>query len=588
MESSDLNRADDARPEESRTGGSEPPGWLYALVLLLALGLRLIRLGALPLTDLEAAPALQAFELAQGLKPVIDPQPAYILFSAPLFFAYGGATNYLARLVPALAGSFMVLVPWFFRQRLGSRAALLLALLLAVDPGLLALSRQAASSILALTFLLFAWAFWEQARPLPAGVFAGLALLGGPAIWGALLVFGLAWGISRLMQTGRAPADADSERRRNELLRSALPPALITLVIAGTLFMLAPGGLAAALASIPAYLRGWISPSGVPPTRLILALLFYQPLTLILAFTALLRGWRAGDRTVMALGLWMSVAFLVAALYPAHRVTDLYLALVPLCALAALELVRHFDLQPEERTEVGGVMVLTALILIFAWLDLASLMYIPVPSSEATVRIGLFFGSLVLLAVSLLLVAFGWSVRAAQRGGLYGALIALGIYSFGAGLAAGGLRAQPTPEMWSPGNYPAQAELLSETINDLSDWNAGYVNSLPVTITSVDSPALLWVLRNYQVSRANTLDMTSAPPLVITSLAGDPSLAASYRGQDFAWGDQLEWEGRQFPQLWDAINHWLRWLILREMPHSSETILLWARDDLFLDTAAFP
>ena len=50
-------------------------GWLYALVFLLALAVRTIQLGAMPLTDSEAAPALQALHITQGLKPTLSPHP---------------------------------------------------------------------------------------------------------------------------------------------------------------------------------------------------------------------------------------------------------------------------------------------------------------------------------------------------------------------------------------------------------------------------------------------------------------------------------------------------------------------------------
>jgi hypothetical protein len=562
-------------------------GWLYGLAFLLALTLRVINLGGWPLTDLEAAPALQALHLAQGLKPDLGPQPAYILLTAPLFFGFGGGTNFLARLVPALAGSFLVFLPFLFRHRIASRPAIVLAFFLALDPGLLALSRQAGSSILAITFALYAWACWEHEQPRLAGLFGGLALLGGTSIWMGLLAVGLAWAISQGLDSRREKDQGAQITDRRSPVTDHWKPALIslllTLLFIGTLFFLAPNGLSAALASLPAFLTGWVKSSDVPAARLAASLFFYQPLVTLLALGALVRGWRQDDRVALRLSLWMLVAILLAVFYPAHQVTDLGWALVPLCALAALELARHIDIQPEEWVEVGGVTLLTALILIFAWLDLATLLWQFVPSPEASVRVGLFFGSLILLAVSLVLVAFGWSVRAAQRGGMWGAVIALGLYSLGATFSAGGLRATRTPELWSPGAYPAQADLVVSTLADLSEWDRGFVNSLSVTITDVRSAALLWVLRDYQVDQASTLDMASAPSIVITSQQADPSLAAVYRGQDFAWLQTPQWEGIAFTSAWEWLDHWLHWLILRDLPYTSDTILLWARDDLFLD-----
>src|SRR5258708_24048829 len=164
---------------------------LYLLALLIALRVRLLQLGALPLTDLEAKWALQAYAVAQGSPPALGSQTAYILPTALAFFLAGFSTNFLARLIPALVGSALVMVPYLFRGRLKPQPSLLLAFFLALDPGLVALSRQAGSSILAVTFALLAWGSWEHTKPRPAGIFAGLALLSGPALSEGLLGLGL-------------------------------------------------------------------------------------------------------------------------------------------------------------------------------------------------------------------------------------------------------------------------------------------------------------------------------------------------------------------------------------------------------------
>ncbi|PWB71113.1 MAG: hypothetical protein C3F07_15135, partial [Anaerolineales bacterium] len=167
-------------------------GWLYWLAFLIALGFRLIQLGAAPLTDSEAGLALQALHIAQGKAVLLGPQPAYILLTSILFLITE-ATNFTARFLPAVIGGSLVFVPYFFREKLKPRIAIVLAFLIAFDPGMVALSRQAGGTILAVTFLLFAWAMWRDGRALPAGIFAGLALLSGPSIWSGLLVLGLTW-----------------------------------------------------------------------------------------------------------------------------------------------------------------------------------------------------------------------------------------------------------------------------------------------------------------------------------------------------------------------------------------------------------
>src|SRR5215813_3273642 len=165
-------------------------GWLYWLAFLIALGFRFIQLGASPLNDSEANLALQALQISQGKSPLLDPQPAYILFTS-IFFAIIESTNFMARFVPAFVGSILVFVPYFFREKIKPRPALILAFLLAFDPGLVALSRQASGTILAVTFFLFAWGMWINRRAIPAGIFAGLSLLSGTSLWAGVLALAL-------------------------------------------------------------------------------------------------------------------------------------------------------------------------------------------------------------------------------------------------------------------------------------------------------------------------------------------------------------------------------------------------------------
>lgn len=550
---------------------------LYLLAFVLALAVRVIKLGAPPLTDLEAGWALQALRVTQGANPALGSQPAYVLLTSILFFLYGSGTNFLARLVPALTGSALVFVPYLFRDRLKPRPGLILAFFLALDPGLTALSRQAGSSILAVTFLLSAWGFWNQKQARWAGIFFGLALLSGLSLWAGLLGLALTWairqGMERGSQTGSAPRPARSE------WISALWFAAGTIIVAGTLFFLAPNGLGAWMSSLPDYLRGWTQVSGVSSGWMGSSLIAYQPLAVILGLIAIVRGWIYGSRRVMRLSLWAAVAFLLALFYPAHQASDLAWMLIPLWSLAALELARNVRVFPQERKEVLGVAGLSALILIFMWLDFLAFLQAGAPSDQATVRMWLLFGSLFLLVVSVLLVAVGWSMRSARLGAVWGIAAALGLYSFAALTGAAGLRAAPGAELWSAGSAPAQADLLLTTVNQMSDWSRNNINAQPVTIAGIDSPALEWLLRDRKVDVVAALDAASSPPMVITTDQNDPSLNAGYRGQSFIWRQEPLWANASF-------SDGLRWIAFRQMPQSSETIIVWVRSDLFIDSTA--
>jgi hypothetical protein len=547
---------------------------LYGLAFGLALALRLIRLGNFPLTEAEAVPALQAIQVALGARTGIGPQSVYVLLTGMLFFAFE-SSNFLARLAPALTGSLLVFAPMLFKHRIKPRTSLVLAFFLALDPGLLALSRQAGSGIFAVTFLLFTWGFWERKSVRLAGFFAALALLSGPALWPGLLGLGLTWlilkGLEQRSPTGAATVPVS--------LSSFWQTLLPTLILFGTFFFVVPSGLSGIFTGLVDYLRGWTVPSGVSGVHVYSSLFFYQPLTLLFALVGIFRGIQVGSRRVIRLGVWMVVALLLAAFYPGRQVYDLAWMLLPFSALAALEISRHMDLRPNERAEVFGVTALSVVILIFAWSNLSSLVWSPTPGGQINLRVWLFFGSIFLLVVSLLLIAVGWSIRTARLGAVWAVVIALGVLMLGAGMGAGRIRADVTSEFWNESAYPTHADLLAATVDQLSEWETGSATSLPVTISGVDSPALLWVLRRHEVIIVDSLDASTAPPILITPLRGDPNLAAPYRGQDFTWSQKPDWNGGLF-------DNWLKWAVLRTMPQSFDTLLLWARDDLFLDSAS--
>jgi hypothetical protein len=554
-------------------------GWLYALAFLFAIILRFAQLGAMPLTDTEAAPALQALHIAQGLKPALDPHPLYILSTALLFFIYGGGTDFLARLIPALMGSVLVFAPLLFADRIKPRSSLILAFFIALDPGLVAISRQAASPILAVVFLLFAWGFYNQNKISLAGFFAAFAMLSGPSIWAGILSLVITFGILRFLNSRRPPGEEQSTPSTLQLNREILLPFFATLLTAGTLFFIAPNGLSAALASIPAFINGWLTSSSIPASRLFFSLFIYQPLGILLVIFAIIRGWRTGGSRVIQLSIWFLVACILALLNPSRQVSDLAWVLIPFLAMAALELIRNVDIFVEERNEVAGVIFLTAFIWTFAWLDFSGLNTLPVESREYIMRFWLLIGSLFLLVMSLLLVAAGWSIRVARMGGIWGLALAFGALGLGGAVGAAGLRGQIFPELWWLSEQPVHARLLESTVSDVSEWGLGNDHAAAVTIVGISSPALEWTLRERQVFVVESLDASSTPDIVITPLQDNPILSSSYRGQDFAW--------RQTPMWNIAIpQNWVRWVTLREMAQDGETIILWVRDDLFLNSTS--
>ena len=185
---------------------------LYGLIVAVAALIRLLNLGALPLSTLEAANAWTAWiaVLGDGIHigpgtetaaPIASSALLYSLHASVLWLVGGG--DALVRFLPALFGIALVLLPWFWRATIGRQMALVAALLLAVDPWLVAYSRLADGVILSIFFglltltglhLLVSDRITHEQRTrwqMATAISAGLLLVSGTQTWSMVLVLAL-------------------------------------------------------------------------------------------------------------------------------------------------------------------------------------------------------------------------------------------------------------------------------------------------------------------------------------------------------------------------------------------------------------
>src|SRR5262249_4749357 len=131
--------------------------FLYIVIAAAALWLRLAQLGAHPLNDVEAREALAVLRQLRGAADAsLEPRsPTYFFFTYFGFLLFG-ASEATARLWPALAGVGLALAPALYRDQLGRGVALGASVLLALSSTLLAASRSADGTMLAVLALALA------------------------------------------------------------------------------------------------------------------------------------------------------------------------------------------------------------------------------------------------------------------------------------------------------------------------------------------------------------------------------------------------------------------------------------------------
>lgn len=550
---------------------------LAAGILLAALGIRFWALGEMPLARAEAELALEADRVASLQSMAGSPQPLYVSLTAAAFFLLGD-TNFTARFMPALAGSLLVLLPLLFWRKLGWNTALLLAAGFAIDPALAAFSRQASAAMLALFCFIAGAGAWSSKRPFWAGFFASAGLLGGLPIWGGVLGLllalvlgrylpGLGWGwLQRLLEREREPAQAVD-------WRLAGLGAAAALALLGSWLMLLPGGLSAAIGSLPVYLSGFAQPSGIPALRLALGMLLLQPLPVIFGVLGAVRGWREQDGLERWLSLWALAALLVVLIYPGRQAHDLLWVTFPLWLLAARELNRLlFD--GEEFQGLGWLHAgLVFLLLAITWLNLAAIDP-RVTEQTMLLRWVLVAGILLIGVAASLFVGLGWSWRTARFGAVLGASGALALALFGNALGAAVEPENRANEVYFATPAAGEIAQLLTTVEDLAEWRTGRTDSLDAAVVA-DAAELRWALRNMpNVYFAPSLKANELPSAILAPAAApEPSLAIAYRGQDFSLRVSPDW-GSALPA------NWLEWLLYRKGDVVKDQVILWVRSDV--------
>ncbi len=141
---------------------------VYIVVAVAAAAVRFWDLGVRAFHHDESLHSFYSWNLYAGEGYIHNPMmhgPFQMEATAGLFFLFGDS-DYTARLLYAIAGTVLVLMPLFFRSRLGDWGALITSVLLAFSPAMLYYSRFARNDILmavwALGIVIAMWRYLDE------------------------------------------------------------------------------------------------------------------------------------------------------------------------------------------------------------------------------------------------------------------------------------------------------------------------------------------------------------------------------------------------------------------------------------------
>lgn len=550
-------------------------GILFA-AFAVALALRLIRLGVLPLGDKEASLALQALAVARGEATTFGSFAAYVGLTGFDFYLLSSG-NFLARFWFALAGALVVFVPWLFRERIGHWPALLLAGVLAISPEMVGLSRIIGSPMMAFVFLLLTMGLFLKKKPILAGGAFALALMSGPGFWMGLTILGFSSLLFIVTVKGERLIDPlEISHRKSFWLRLGAGFGA-TLLVVGTGFTLAPANLSGIFTGLVEFIQGFAAQRTSELFQVPLALVAYTVEALIIGLWGSIRAILVRDKLGIFLMIWWLFGLVFTMLYPAGLAADILWVTAPLWLLTVRTM--FFAWQPPEESHSISALTAILIVVVFAFMLLIFRGMINANlAQELRVNYLLaLIGGAVLLVAIVLMVSFGWSQEVAMPGLLMGLAIVFVVGLLALSVKSTGLAPERSWELWYPDEPQVTTVWLRGTIDDVVDWNTSGKGALEIVVSDMDRPSLRWLLRDDpDVEFVSSAPPLSEPGILITSDQEMPEIAGGYRGQDLVWESRAVW-----PQMngFDYVS----WLLTRDAPAINENVIIWVRTDLMPD-----
>ena len=554
-----------------------------ALLVALALGVRLAALGREPLAPAEARLALEALAWTQGQARELVSVPLYPWWTGLLFFLFEPG-DFWARWWPAVLGSVLVLLPWLLFPEASRRYKVLLGLALALDPVLVQASRTADGAMWALPGLAFALAALRRRRWTLALVLALMSLYGGwPGWWGALVLL-LALGL-------RA-------RLHGRTWRGTVGVALGPAVAGAWVLFLGLGlyrpGWAGLFQGLVEGGRRWMA-SEWPVGMALWPFLAYQGPVLLLWLVFTFLGMRREEPEPVAAASWVGLTgALLWWLYPG-RTPDLAVWVNVALWPGVIWAGQYLRLRRDSRGDLAWLLTgFHVALWVLAFSQAALLLREMGLGGGALV---LWRGALVLLALFLIGLSFmTWSTLIPPdraRDHALAAFLAVMLLAQASGWAR--VLGPASQRLWHRTVTSSQVRALQATWAQWALWNHGRPEELEgwSTVPEKAWPELRWALR-----RVRRLHWLQAPPLqpdtlpeaVVTLKPGPeardegplpppPELPfvspVPYRAQDFVLREEVQpFVGGAQGLLW--VFHF------QPVPRRTEAVLFWLRTDRFL------
>lgn len=613
----------------------------YAVLIAVAVLLRLAELDTVPLRDVETRQALAAWRVTS---PIVAGDT--MVANSPIqfwgqvgTFTMMGSTEFAARIFTALGGVLLTLTPLVFRSKIGLSRAFFFSLFLMCSPVVMIASRFGASAIWSVTFaMLGLWMVWryydtEQTRDAlwASGLFGAMVFLsdpGGPVLAVILL---LAGGLTLFRTMLRAPEQLDMpgddvlQHAKTRLFTWPWQQSLVIIgglvIIVSTGFLFYTPGLSMVAELLGDSLSGITQArDGAPLFFGLYSAVFYEPFLWLFALTGVWLLRRRQQMTIIErfLVMWVVASVLVSLLYRGTQPEHALWLVMPLAGLASYTVVAILENHRESllfwidedisaywRRVAGTRLILaaaTVILLIVIALHMQKigrgLLLIPLESSPGDVfnlmmqsgyvdlRFGIIWTILTIVfgIVGFFLAASVWGNVVSLQGFGLGALVFVLVTGIGSGWNASVTHAGNPTELWHVRATNIDLLIFRQTIREITQRSSRGFPELPITVLVdgevITSDGLIaWELRAYENVRFVTIVEEARQEQVVIMAESDsiPNLDSSYVGQPFRISQTTP---NQPLGAMDVLAWWLQ-RRTRDVPPQSQVVILWVRQDIF-------
>jgi hypothetical protein len=535
---------------------------LWCAIALLAILPRALGLDH-PLSNAEASNALLAFEALQGT-PVAFPNPLFGWMQT-VVFAVMGDGNAAARLISAIAGMTLCLLPILLREQMGRARALWMGALLALSPTLWFASHQTSGAMLAWTLAFATFCMWGR-RAWLHGVLAGALLACGQDAVSPFIVL-----VAALLVSGRW-------RTAGATITKTALAAGASFVLLASCFLLRPQGLGDAFYGLSLWVQSITDSTAFPITRLAAGYALNDTLLLLAgsAGAVVLFIQRRFSRNEWGWLAWAGVGMLLLIVAQARDAT----MLVPVAiagaafAAAALDALVNGVAEKDAWVRFGVAGAMAFMLWVYAGLGLRQYAGMGQASWLLPIAIAL----LLMLAIAAGGSLFG-DLQPVVRGLLAGVAGAVLLHSLGAGLQMTLVKPDNAAEAYRADAAERGLNGLNEMIQIMSMRATGEPHAMMVKLPEDAPAALHWALRN---QRQHVLAGQPAPAMLTRD--GVKPQTGNYIGHAYPIASTATLDGvgcKPQPQGGTDCLSLARWITFRDAgAQQMENWVFWVRDDL--------